>query len=62
MFAGKWILEELDVTRRYFAVLMIVGMLVVAAVLLKDTPARAYVASNADFNSRQNYFSYHGIN
>ena len=31
MFAGKSILEELDVSWRYFAVLLIVGMLVVAA-------------------------------
>ena len=30
-------MKELDVSRRYFAVLMIVGILVVTAVLLKDT-------------------------
>ena len=37
MVAGKSILEEADVKRRYFAVLMIVGMLVVAAVPLAVT-------------------------
>jgi len=31
VFAGKSILEETDLSRRYFAVLLIVGMLVVAA-------------------------------
>ena len=41
MLAGKSILEELDVNRRYLVVLLTVLMLIAVVVLLKITPVHA---------------------
>jgi len=41
VLAGKSILEELDVNRRYLVVLLTVLMLIAVVVLLKITPVHA---------------------